>query len=67
VAELLPDRADDPWLGARAAAAYLRLSYSTLKERAARGELPAYQDVPGGSLYFKRSELDEHRRSGSRK
>lgn len=63
VAGLLPDPADDGWLGSREAADYMRLNYSTLKERAASGVLPAYQDTPNGSLYFKRSELDEHRRS----
>jgi excisionase family DNA binding protein len=63
VAELLPDPAADGWLDSREAAAHLRIHYSTLKERAAAGELPAYQDAPGGPLYFKRSELDDHRRA----
>ena len=63
VAELIPDPAEDGWLDSREAAAHLRIHYSTLKERAAAGELPAYQDAPGGPLYFKRSELDDHRRS----
>ena len=63
VAELIPDAEEDGWLDSREAAAHLRIHYSTLKERAAAGELPAYQDAPSGPLYFKRSELDEHRRS----
>jgi excisionase family DNA binding protein len=63
VAELLPVAAADGWLDSREAAAHLRIHYSTLKERAAAGKLPSYQDAPGGPLYFKRSELDEHRRS----
>jgi excisionase family DNA binding protein len=63
VAELIPDPAEDGWMDSREAAAYLATSYPTLKERSARGELPAYQDTPGGSLYFKRSELDDWRRS----
>ncbi len=63
VAELMPEPAEDRWLNAREAADHLRIHYSTLKERAASGELPAYQDTPNGQLYFKRSELDEHRRS----
>jgi excisionase family DNA binding protein len=68
VSALLPDPAADGWLDSREAAAHLRIHYSTLKERAAAGELPAHQDAPGGPLYFKRSELDEYRRSnGSRR
>jgi excisionase family DNA binding protein len=63
VAELIPEPAEDAWLDSREAAAYLAVSYATLKERSARGELPAYQDTPSGSLYFKRSELDDWRRS----
>jgi excisionase family DNA binding protein len=63
VFELMPDPADDPWINAREAAAHLGIHYSTVKQRAAAGELPAYQDSPGGPLWFKRSELDEKRRS----
>lgn len=65
VAELLPDPSDDPWINSREAAGHLGIHYSTLKERAAAGELPTYQDTPGGPLWFKRSELDEQRRSGA--
>jgi excisionase family DNA binding protein len=63
VFELMPDPAADPWINAREAAAHLGSHYSTVKQRAAAGELPAYQDSPGGPLWFKRSELDETRRS----
>jgi excisionase family DNA binding protein len=63
VFELMPDPADDPWINAREAAAHLGIHYSTVKQRAAAGELPAYQDAPNGPLWFKRSELDDHRRS----
>jgi excisionase family DNA binding protein len=63
VFELMPDPADDPWIGAREAAEHLGIHYSTVKQRAAAGELPAYQDSPGGPLWFKRSELDDRRRS----
>jgi excisionase family DNA binding protein len=63
VAELLPDPADDPWLDSRGAAAYLAIPLSTFRTWTARGELPGYQDTPSGNYYFKRSELDEWRRS----
>jgi excisionase family DNA binding protein len=65
VAELMADPADDPWINSREAAEHLGIHYSTLKERAAAGELPGYQDTPGGPLWFKRSELDERRRDGA--
>jgi|GEM_PF-6757081 len=65
VAELMPDPSSDPWINAREAAEHLGIHYSTVKERAAAGELPAYQDTPGGALWFKRSELDEQRRHGA--
>ncbi len=56
--DALPAPAEDGWLTAREAAEHLRISYSSVKERAARGDLPCHQDTPGGSLYFRRSELD---------
>jgi excisionase family DNA binding protein len=62
VFELMPDPSADPWIGAREAAEHLGIHDSTLKERAAAGELPAHQDAPGGPLWFKRSELDAARR-----
>jgi excisionase family DNA binding protein len=61
VFESMPDPAADVWINAREAAEHLGIHYSTLKERTAAGELPAYQDTPGGALWFKRSELDEQR------
>ncbi len=63
VFELLSDPASDPWISSREAAEHLGIHYSTLKERAAAGELPAFQDAPSGPLWFKRSELDDWRRS----
>lgn len=63
LAELLPAPAEDGWLNAREAAAHLRISYSSVKERAAGGDLPCHQDTPGGSLFFRRSELDAWRRA----
>jgi excisionase family DNA binding protein len=65
VAAMIPEPVEDRWINSREAAAYLGINYSTLKERAAAGELPAYQDTPGGTLWFKRSELDEQRKSGA--
>lgn len=63
VAYLLPDSADDLWLDSRGAAVYLAVPLSTVRAWTARGELPGYQDAPGGNYYFKRSDLDEWRRS----
>lgn len=63
VAELLPEPTDDSWLDSRGAAAHLAVPLSTVRNWTARGELPGYQDTPGGNYYFKRSDLDEWRRS----
>jgi excisionase family DNA binding protein len=63
VAELLPEPEADCWLDSRGAAAYLAVPLSTVRAWTARGELPGYQDTEGGNYYFKRSELDEWRRS----
>lgn len=63
VVELLPDSTDDPWLDSRGAAAHLAVPLSTIRAWTARGELPGFQDTLGGNYYFKRSDLDEWRRS----
>lgn len=63
VGELLSDSTDDPWLDSHGAAAHLAVPRSTIRAWTARGELPGYQDTPGGNYYFKRSDLDEWRRS----
>lgn len=63
VIKLVGEAKADPWISSRQAAAYLDIHYSTLKERAAAGELPGHQDTPSGPLKFKRSELDDWRRS----
>jgi excisionase family DNA binding protein len=62
-AVLIPEPESDRWVTSREAAGYLAVPYSTLKAWTARGELPAYQDTPGGNYYFKRTELDDWRRS----
>lgn len=59
---------DDAWFDAKGAAEYLGMSLASLYRRTtreARAEpdaIPAHQEVPGGKLWFKRSELDEWRR-----
>ncbi|HKO37443.1 MAG TPA: helix-turn-helix domain-containing protein [Solirubrobacterales bacterium] len=63
VADLLPDRIEDCWFDSAEAADYLRLPLSQLRKLSAADLIPAYQDTPGGRLYFLRSELDEWRRS----
>lgn len=63
VAELLPDRVEDRWLDSAEAADHLRIPLSQLRKLSAAELIPAYQDTPGGRLYFLRSELDEWRRS----
>jgi hypothetical protein len=63
VAGLLPDRVEDRWLDSAEAADHLRIPLSQLRKLSAADLLPAYQDTPGGRLYFLRSELDEWRRS----
>lgn len=65
VIELIPDPSADPWIGTRSAAEYMDMNYSTLKERAAAGEIPHAQDMPGGPLHFKRSQLDLWRLSNA--
>ena len=55
----------DRWMNAREAAAYLGYgSVSPLHKLTAGRRIPFTQDVEGGKLWFKRSELDDWRRSG---
>lgn len=63
VAALLPDRVEDRWLDSSEAADHLRIPLSQLRKLSAADLIPAYQDTPGGRLYFLRSELDEWRQS----
>ena len=63
VVEQLPDRVEDRWLDSSEASDHLRIPLSQLRKLSAADLIPAYQDTPGGRLYFLRSELDVWRRS----
>jgi excisionase family DNA binding protein len=54
----------DSWMGAPAAAEYLALTVNALHKLTAARVIPFHQDGRGCKLWFKRSELDEWRRSG---
>jgi excisionase family DNA binding protein len=54
------------WLDSREAAAYLGVHRDTLRKLAAERAIPTHQDGRGGKLFFRRSDLDEWRRSGGR-
>jgi excisionase family DNA binding protein len=60
------DRPVDEWFDSRKAADYLGLHRDSLRRLAAEGAIPTEQDGPGCKLYFRRSALDEWRRSGGR-
>jgi hypothetical protein len=62
---LKPAAADDGWLDAKRAAAYIGLSMNALHKLTAERAIPFEQDGPGCKTWFKRSELDEWRRAGS--
>jgi hypothetical protein len=68
LAERLGRNGDNQWFEARGAADYLAMTLDALhkrttpEERAKPGAIPCHQDVPGGKLYFLKSELDEWRR-----
>jgi excisionase family DNA binding protein len=59
-----PRESNDGWLDAKGAAAHLAIPRSTLHKLTASREIPFSQDVPGGKLYFKRSDLDKWREGG---
>jgi excisionase family DNA binding protein len=54
------------WLDSRGAAEYLGVHRDTLRKLAAERTIPAHQDGRGCKLFFRRSDLDEWRRSGGR-
>ena len=61
------DRVDrDEWFDSRQAAHYLGLHRDTLRRLAAARAIPSEQDGPGCRLFFRRTMLDEWRRSGGR-
>lgn len=61
-----PCDTQDEWLDSRAAADYLGLHRDTLRRLAAERAIPAEQEGPGCKLYFRRTALDDWRRSGGR-
>jgi len=56
----------DEWFDSRQAAEYLGLHRDTLRRLAAARAIPAEQDGRGCRLFFRRTVLDEWRRSGGR-
>ena len=57
----------DEWLDTRGAARYLGMTVQALHHtRASQAGIPAHQDVPGGKLYFRKSELDRWRAEGAK-
>lgn len=56
----------DEWLDSREAAEYLGLHRDTLRRLAAAHAIQAEQDGRGCKLFFRRTALDEWRRSGGR-
>jgi len=58
--------AADGWLDTTAAAAYLGLSRHALHRLTAERRVPFAQDAPGARCYFRRADLDDWRRNGSR-
>jgi excisionase family DNA binding protein len=55
----------DQWLDSRGAANYLGISRDTVRRLAAEGSLPTEQAGTNCKLYFRRSDLDCWRQSGS--
>ncbi len=62
---LKPVVIEDGWLDAKRAAAYVGLSVTALHKLTAERAIPFEQEGPGCKCWFKRSELDEWRRTGS--
>lgn len=57
--------AADGWLTSREAAEYLGVSASHLKRLTASRSVPFTQDAPRARCYYRRSDLDGWRASGS--
>jgi len=55
----------DEWLDTRRAAEYLGIGRDSVRRLAAERAIPTEQAGVGCKLYFRRSDLDEWRRSGS--
>jgi len=56
----------DGWLDTAAAANYLGVSRHALHRLTAERRVPFVQDAPGARCYFRRADLDDWRRNGSR-
>jgi len=56
--------AEDGWLDAKRAAAYVGLSMNALHKLTAERAIPFEQEGPGCKMWFKRSELDAWREAG---
>jgi hypothetical protein len=56
--------ADDGWLDAKGAAAYLGLTVKALHHRTADGSIPCHRDsdAKGAKAWFSKAELDRWRR-----
>jgi excisionase family DNA binding protein len=54
---------DDEWFDSNGAAEYLGISHGSVRRLAAEGSIPTEQAGVGCKLYFKRSALDEWRRT----
>ena len=61
---LAPAAAEDGWLDAKRAAAYLGLSINALHKLTAERAIPFEQKSPGCKAWFKRSALDAWREAG---
>jgi hypothetical protein len=59
-----PGPADDGWLDAKGAAAYLGVTVKALHHRTADGSIPCHRDSPGkgAKTWFLKGELDHWRR-----
>jgi excisionase family DNA binding protein len=60
------DQESPEWLDSRRTAEYLGVHRDTLRKLAAERTIPTHQDGPGCKLFFRRSDLDDWRRSGGR-
>lgn len=60
------EQGPDGWLDSQAAAAYLGVSRHAVHRLTAERRVPFAQDGPGARCYFRREDLDEWRRTGSR-
>jgi hypothetical protein len=60
----LPQRGEDGWLDAPAAASYLGISVTALHKLTSSRLLTFSQSASGGRCYFRRADLDAYREQG---